>query len=147
MPPFPTPSRSTFARLGWVALLALALLASREVCWARAAPDALSLTWYTVDGGGGVSQSAPDALRGVAGQPDAGLLSSGGYTLRGGFLQPATAPIQPPTTTPTFTPTATSEPTPPAITMSVAGANHLGAVTDGAGTRASLVRAPQRISG
>lgn len=44
------------------------------------------LSWWTVDGGG----SSPGGgtgynLGGTAGQPDAGSLSAGGYTLGGGF--------------------------------------------------------------
>ena len=51
-----------------------------------AAPAALSLEWWTVDGGGGIaSQGGGYELSGTAGQPDAGVLSGGVYTLGGGF--------------------------------------------------------------
>jgi hypothetical protein len=51
-----------------------------------AAPAALSLQWWTVDGGGGIaSQGGGYELSGTAGQPDAGVLSGGVYTLGGGF--------------------------------------------------------------
>ena len=47
------------------------------------------LTWWTVDGGGhigvGAGSSSPYALGGTTGQPDAGLLTGGDYTLGGGF--------------------------------------------------------------
>lgn len=43
------------------------------------------LSWNTVDGGGGTSSSGSYGLSGTAGQPDAGVLSGGGYTLGGGF--------------------------------------------------------------
>jgi hypothetical protein len=53
---------------------------------ALAAPQALSLTWWTVGGGGQTaSQGGGYTLGGTAGQPDAGALSGGGYTLGGGF--------------------------------------------------------------
>jgi len=44
------------------------------------------LTWHTIDGGGATfSTSADYTLGGTTGQPDAGTLSAGSYTLRGGF--------------------------------------------------------------
>jgi len=43
------------------------------------------LTWSTVDGGGGASACGVYALAGTAGQPDAGVLAGGVYTLQGGF--------------------------------------------------------------
>jgi len=43
------------------------------------------INWWTVDGGGGVSQGGDYVLSGTAGQPDAGVLSGGDYTLNGGF--------------------------------------------------------------
>ena len=44
------------------------------------------LTWSTVDGGGYTfSTGGVYTLGGTAGQPDAGLLAGGGYTLAGGF--------------------------------------------------------------
>jgi hypothetical protein len=44
------------------------------------------LSWSTVDGGGYTfSTGGAYSLGGTAGQPDAGLLSGGGYTLAGGF--------------------------------------------------------------
>jgi hypothetical protein len=53
---------------------------------AVASPAALSLGWWTVDGGGHTaSQGGGYELGGTAGQPDAGVLSSGEFTLGGGF--------------------------------------------------------------
>ena len=46
------------------------------------------LTWNTIDGGGampGGSIGGSYSLGGTIGQPDAGALSGGGYTLNGGF--------------------------------------------------------------
>jgi hypothetical protein len=44
-----------------------------------------SITWYTVDGGGSTSTNGVYTVSGTAGQPDAGTLSSGSFTLQGGF--------------------------------------------------------------
>ena len=44
-----------------------------------------SLNRWTVDGGGGEMSSGQYALGGTIGQPDAGTLSGGTYTLDGGF--------------------------------------------------------------
>jgi hypothetical protein len=70
-------------------LLAAGLLATAPAARAQvsAAPSAgYSLTWYTVDGGGGTSSSGGGySLTGTAGQPDAGTLTGPAYTLAGGF--------------------------------------------------------------
>lgn len=44
------------------------------------------LSWFTVDGGGGISSSGAYVLIGTVGQPDAGLSGDGGYSLSSGFL-------------------------------------------------------------
>ena len=61
--------------------LALVLLATSALAEAQT----FSLTWWTVDGGGGTSTSASYSLRGGIGQPDAGVLDGGVYILGGGF--------------------------------------------------------------
>ena len=69
-----------------VSLLPLALLlllASLALAWAQ---GGYSLSWWTVDGGGGVTGGS-DALGGTAGQPDAAVWQGGGYTLSGGFWE------------------------------------------------------------
>jgi len=44
------------------------------------------LSWSTIDGGGTTwSEGGGYSLGGTVGQPDAGVLSGGGYTLAGGF--------------------------------------------------------------
>jgi hypothetical protein len=43
------------------------------------------LSWWTVDGGGQASDGGSYQLTGTARQPDAGAMSGGGYSLRGGF--------------------------------------------------------------
>ncbi len=51
------------------------------------------LSWWTVDGGGGVGQSGGSSytLEGTVGQPDAGVLEGGLYTMSGGFWGGAVA--------------------------------------------------------
>lgn len=44
-----------------------------------------TLTWFTVDGGGGNSGGGSYALGGTIGQPDAATMTGGAYALGGGF--------------------------------------------------------------
>ncbi|MDX2131029.1 MAG: hypothetical protein SFY69_03120 [Planctomycetota bacterium] len=44
-----------------------------------------TIDWYTIDGGGGTSSGASFVLSGTIGQPDAGVMSGGSFTLTGGF--------------------------------------------------------------
>ena len=47
------------------------------------------ISWYTIDGGGGLSVRNGFELVGTSGQPDAGLtLTGGGFALTGGFHVP-----------------------------------------------------------
>jgi len=67
-------------------LAGLLLAAPRSAVQAQAPQQSYALTWHTVDGGGGTwSSGGSYALGGTAGQPDAGVLSGGAYTLGGGF--------------------------------------------------------------
>jgi len=43
------------------------------------------ISWYTIDGGGGVSSGGQYELEGTIGQPDAAYSASGDYELLGGF--------------------------------------------------------------
>ena len=43
------------------------------------------IAWWTVDGGGGLSQGGDYTLQGTIGQPDAGSSQGGDYSLEGGF--------------------------------------------------------------
>jgi len=53
---------------------------------AQAQADGYILNWWTVDGGGGISNGNGYTLNGTLGQPDAGTAArGGGYTLAGGF--------------------------------------------------------------
>lgn len=50
-----------------------------------ASGGSFTLSWFSIDGGGGTAQGGSYALSGSVGQPDAGMLSGGSYTLAGGF--------------------------------------------------------------
>ena len=72
-----SPRRSgTFRRL----LVLVSLLAALRPGVAQ-----YSLDWWTGDGGGGTSTGDVYTVSGTIGQPDAGTLSGGGYSLTGGF--------------------------------------------------------------
>lgn len=72
-----------FTRLGLPAI-AFAFLSTLSV---KAAD--FDLSWYTIDGGGGVSAAGAFTLSGTIGQPDAGpaggAMSGGAFSMVGGF--------------------------------------------------------------
>ena len=63
-------------------LVTIALLLIISTALARSGYD---LSWWTVDGGGGTASGGSYTLVGTIGQPDAGILAGGDYTLGGGF--------------------------------------------------------------
>ena len=67
------------------------------------------LAWSTIDGGGGSSSGGTYSVTGTIGQPDAGVLTGGNYTLVGGFWSAFAA-----------TP---SSPASPQLSVSVSGQN------------------------
>jgi hypothetical protein len=76
-------------------LLFVVALALFLVSLALAAPQFTLLSW-TIDSGGGRTLATPYILTGSIGQPDAGVLTGGGYNLTGGFLgigDPTPTPI------------------------------------------------------
>jgi hypothetical protein len=64
--------------------LAVGVAALSVLCCPAPAQD-YAVDWHTVDGGGGTSTNGQYSLSGTVGQPDAGTLSGGQYTLHGGF--------------------------------------------------------------
>jgi hypothetical protein len=57
-----------------------------------------TLSWWTVDNGGGTSNGGAYALSGTIGQPDAGgLLSGGQFGVQGGFWPLDGTAVSPPT--------------------------------------------------
>ena len=63
--------------LACLALVTTAVLAQGNATY--------TLSWWTVDAGGGSGAAGAYSQAGTAGQPDAGTLHSGAYTLKGGF--------------------------------------------------------------
>ncbi len=111
-------------RVGVVASVGLALLILAAGALAQTGGN-FDLSWSTVDGGGGASSGGSFSREGTIGQPDAGTLTGGGFTLQGGFWPAAdSTPTPTATSTPTatLTPTATAMPTrtstPPATATS-----------------------------
>jgi hypothetical protein len=72
--------RRPFARSSMLALLALLLFV-----WLALAQGDYDVSWWQVDGGGGRGSGGPYTIVGTIGQPEAGMLTGGGYTLGGGF--------------------------------------------------------------
>ena len=71
------PSRGLAIAAIWLALTVLSFAQSG---------GNLSITWSTIDGGGGTSTGGVYAVSGTIGQPDAGpALSGGPYAVNGGF--------------------------------------------------------------
>jgi hypothetical protein len=50
-----------------------------------AVAQSYSIDWFTIDGGGGTSTGGVYSVSGTIGQPDAGAMSGGNYSLVGGF--------------------------------------------------------------
>jgi len=75
--------------------VALLTLAFGLAVWAQD----YSIDWHTIDGGGGTSTGGVYSVTGAIGQPDAGAMSGGNYTLTGGFwvlplaVQTTNAPV------------------------------------------------------
>jgi len=61
-----------------VPLLVMGLIVSSS--WGQ-----YELSWYTIDGGGGMSSGGPYTLTGTIGQPDAAWSKGGNFELLGGF--------------------------------------------------------------
>ena len=79
-------------RSSFVLAVALALLLAAAAGVHAQSGGTFELTWFTVDGGGATALSGGTfELGGSAGQPDAGILNGGSYTLSGGFWLCATA--------------------------------------------------------
>jgi hypothetical protein len=65
--------------------LLLALAGIGALFSARTPAQTYILDWFTLDGGGGTSRGGAYAATGTIGQPDAGRMSGGQYSLIGGF--------------------------------------------------------------
>src|SRR5213075_861546 len=61
------------------------LVVAASVAAVTVLAQSFSIDWHTIDGGGGTSTGGVYSVSGTIGQPDAGHLSGGNYTLDGGF--------------------------------------------------------------
>lgn len=75
--------RSGSLRLLLALALGLIVLGSATAMAGSGGPYTVS--WWTIDGGGGTSAGGGYRLDGTAGQPDAGEMGGDGYRLVGGF--------------------------------------------------------------
>jgi len=74
--------------LAFIALTCLSLVSVRAQ---------YSIDWFAIDGGGGTSTGGVFAVSGTIGQPDAGEMSGGNYSLAGGFWGASQTPPPVPT--------------------------------------------------
>ena len=56
-----------------------------------AVAQSYSIDWFTIDGGGGTSTGGVYSVSGTIGQPDAGQMTNGQYSVTGGFWALPTA--------------------------------------------------------
>src|SRR5262249_27540136 len=64
----------------------LALLSRVAGCIIASSSHAqYSIDWFTFDGGGGTSTGGDYSVSGTTGQPDAGSMNGGGFSLTAGF--------------------------------------------------------------
>lgn len=78
-----------------LALLTVSILVGLGLPAAAQSGGGYDLTWNTIDGGGATfSTGGGYSLGGTVGQPDAGVLSGGDYSLIGGFWGGAVPPYQ-----------------------------------------------------
>ncbi len=76
--------QATFLALG--AVLVIGLILCGLPAGAQQPEQVYTIGWWTVDGGGATfSTGGGYSLGNTTGQPDAGALAGGGYTLGGGF--------------------------------------------------------------
>jgi hypothetical protein len=82
---------SVFLTLAILLLLVTGVQADANPDIAREASASYEITWWTVDGGGGNSRAGGTSaggaytVAGTIGQPDAGEMENGDYSLTGGF--------------------------------------------------------------
>lgn len=91
----------------WVCIIVASSACLLPTVCARA--QNYSIDWHTIDGGGGVSTGSVYSVSGNIGQPDAGSMSGGSFSLVGGFwgilsaMQTPDAPLLSIRSTPTNT--------------------------------------------
>ncbi len=73
----------------------LGILATLLSLAAGVSAQSYTIDWFTVDDGGGTSTGGVYAVSGTIGQPDAGVMSGGNFSITGGFWG-AFVPVQTP---------------------------------------------------
>ena len=63
----------------------LLLLGCCALLCAQVRAQQFAIDWFTVDGGGGTSTGGVFSVSGTIGQPDAGKMSGGNFSVDGGF--------------------------------------------------------------
>ncbi len=63
--------------------------------WTSSAQTQYQIDWSTIDGGGGICTGGVYTVTGTIGQPDAGKMSGGNFSVDGGFWG-LISPVQPP---------------------------------------------------
>ncbi len=66
-------------------LIVLAIFFAGSLRFSAARAQSFSIDWFTIDAGGGVSTGGVYAVSGTIGQPDAGHMDGGNFSLDGGF--------------------------------------------------------------
>src|SRR2546421_3777654 len=69
--------------MSWMVLVLVAVLA--DFAASRVSAQNYSIDWFTIDGGGGTSTGGVFSVSGTIGQPDAGHMSGGNFSIDGGF--------------------------------------------------------------
>jgi hypothetical protein len=82
---FPKTSHRRFPKRRYDGLATFALCLLTSAFCPRARVQSYSIDWFTIDGGGGSSTGGVFSVSGTIGQPDAGAMSGGNYTVDGGF--------------------------------------------------------------
>ncbi len=83
---YPDRRRKTFFVALVMIAFALVMFVGNSATASAKPADAYTIDWYTMDGGGTMNASGGTfTLSGTIGQADAGMMSSGAYTLGGGF--------------------------------------------------------------
>jgi hypothetical protein len=78
--------RALFVAMVVVELCGLVLIGEGAHSASAQSGGGYDLTWSTIDGGGMMLLTGGDySLGGTIGQPDAGVMNNGGYSLTGGF--------------------------------------------------------------
>ena len=68
----------------YISLTAVMLVLATSLAIAQTG-GGFDLSWHTIDSGGGSGSGSSFTLNGTVGQPDAGRMTGGGYSLSGGF--------------------------------------------------------------